>query len=97
MIHKHLTLLMFMTLFASSGCATADTPTSLDDCFDICDRYRTCFDSKYNVAACDDRCRAASGDHYFRQDTEDCRSCFLNRSCTSADFNCGSVCDWIVP
>lgn len=77
------------------GCTTSST--SLDDCYDICDRYRSCFDSKYNTSDCYHRCRDASGGRYFSSDTEDCRSCFLNRSCNSADYTCGPRCDWIVP
>jgi hypothetical protein len=88
-------LLLAAALLAPTACTS--TTTALDDCYDICDRYRSCFDSKYKVGDCYNRCGDAQSDRYFVQDTEDCRSCFLSRSCSSADFNCSTRCDWIVP
>lgn len=77
------------------GCTSSST--SLDDCYDICDRYQTCFDSKYDTGDCYTRCRTARNDRYFAEDTADCRGCFLSRTCTSANYNCSPLCDWIVP
>lgn len=88
---------LIFAFFASSAGCVADGPTSLDDCDAICSRYRSCFDSEYPVADCNNRCSAARNDRYFAADTENCRSCFFGRSCNAADYTCSAACDWIVP
>jgi hypothetical protein len=78
-----------------SGCGAID---SAADCQSICDRYRTCFDSAYDVTACASRCRADSNsnaDH--KRQADSCNACIDSRSCTSATFNCGASCGSIVP
>lgn len=87
---------VLVTVSALLAC-TSSSSTSLEDCYAICDRFRSCFDSGYHTGKCYDRCEVAEEDRAFAGATEDCRSCFFNRSCASADDTCSPSCDWIVP
>ena len=54
---------------ALSGCGI----DAAVDCQGICTRYRTCFDSSYNVMACEERCRSnAAADKSYRAKADSC-------------------------
>ena len=64
----------------------------------ICDRYKSCFDSSYDVEACSSRCRNDSAkDTDYKRKADMCNACIDERSCSSATFNCASSCGSIVP
>lgn len=92
---------IFLTvLFASliSGCAVVQKIDSVIDCQGICDRYRSCFDEKYDVAACASKCRkSASDDADFRRKADMCNACITDRSCVTASFACATECVSVVP
>lgn len=68
------------------------------DCQSICNRYMTCFDASYDVAACAARCRSESAkDADYERRADVCNACLDERSCTSATFNCATSCAGIVP
>lgn len=92
---KLLILASFLALSAATGCTAIDRAT---DCQQICERYRDCANSGYNVSTCATRCRdnaANSSDADNRVDL--CENCLDNRSCVSSVFGCGSECSGIVP
>lgn len=97
---QHIGRLFFViacTMATAHGCVAEPVDTSLDDCYAICAQYRSCFDSHYDTLDCNDRCRADQFESHFARDTDQCSACFLERSCASANDNCGAVCDWVVP
>jgi hypothetical protein len=78
----------------ASGCGISNAI----DFQSICNRYRSCFESGYDVDACASRCRTDSAHNadYTRQ-ADVCNACIDERSCTSATFNCATSCGSIVP
>lgn len=93
---KTIILLAFAVL--SSGCAVVQKIDSVIDCQGICDRYRSCFDDKYDVSACASRCRkSASEDADFRRKADMCNACITDRSCVAASFACATECVSVVP
>lgn len=93
---KTIILLAFAVL--SSGCAVVQKIDSVIDCQGICDRYRSCFDDKYDVSACAARCRkSASEDADFRRKADMCNACITDRSCVAASFACATECVSVVP
>ncbi|MEI8257141.1 MAG: hypothetical protein WCJ30_15820 [Deltaproteobacteria bacterium] len=68
------------------------------DCDTICNRYKTCFDGNYDVAACATRCRSHSDtDTAYRRAANTCNACITNRACASATFVCGTECSSMIP
>lgn len=68
------------------------------DCQGICTRYRTCFNSSYDVQACEERCRSnAAADKAYKAKADTCKRCIDGNSCTAAAFTCSSDCLAIVP
>lgn len=87
-------LITTATLFLA-GCGAIDNAF---DCNTICNRYKSCFDSNYDVAACASRCRTDSeADRDYQRKADTCTACIDDRSCTSATFNCASSCGTIIP
>lgn len=77
------------------GCGAIDSAL---DCNTICNRYKTCFDGTYDVAACATRCRSTSStDGDYRRKADTCTACITDRACASATFSCGSDCNAVVP
>jgi hypothetical protein len=90
----------FTLLLAALGACGSDDPiTALDrdsDCSHICEKYRDCASSNYDVNACEDRCQ----DMVSNKDTariDDCRDCVNEKSCVGSAFDCASECVGIVP
>jgi hypothetical protein len=78
------------------GCNPVDNAV---DCHAICDRYQTCFNAEYDVAACESRCREdanADNDDYTTR-ADGCSNCIDDKSCASATFTCAPACAGIVP
>lgn len=68
------------------------------DCHRVCNRYASCFDTNYDVAACESTCRAsANSDAGYQHNVDTCESCMDDMSCTAAVFNCSSQCSHVVP
>ena len=87
--------LVTLVLFVLSSCGAIDSAL---DCRAICSRYSSCFDSKYDVGACESRCRTSSGnDPDYRRKADQCSACIDERACTSATFNCAAQCASVVP
>ncbi|MEZ4410484.1 MAG: hypothetical protein R3A52_28990 [Polyangiales bacterium] len=85
-------------LASTAACGAADAVDNASDCNTICDRYRSCFDTNYNVQGCYDRCTAnGSNDAEQRRRIDTCDACINGLSCTSAAFTCASECSSIVP
>jgi len=77
------------------GCGQVDAAL---DCHDICSRYASCYDTSYDVDACETRCRNASKvDATFRRNADVCNACITDRACASATFSCANECSTVVP
>lgn len=77
------------------GCGSVDAAM---DCHGICDRYASCYDSTYDVSACESRCRSSSSDDTdYRRSADTCNACLKERACVSATFSCGTECSTVVP
>ncbi len=82
-------------LLAGLGCGPIDAAF---DCRAICARYSSCFDSKYDVGACESRCRSSSANNAdYRRNADQCNACIDDRACSSTVFSCGSQCASVVP
>ena len=92
---KTLFLFALLGLSFGVGCTAIDRAT---DCQQICERYRDCANSSYNVSTCQTRCRdnAANNDDYDNR-VDLCENCLDDRSCVSSVFGCGTECAGIVP
>jgi hypothetical protein len=68
------------------------------DCNGICNRYKTCFDSNYDVGKCESNCRDnANSNNNYMTDVNDCNNCIDDKSCASATFSCAAPCATVVP
>jgi hypothetical protein len=68
------------------------------DCRSVCARYRDCIDIKYDVGACQQRCRDRAGaDKSFERKADACEGCIKGHSCMGATFECGGQCLGVVP
>lgn len=91
--------LAVLTALTAAACGKDDPITAFDrstDCADICDKYKDCINSDYDVKACADDCT----DMVSEEDTDKidlCQECLDGNSCTGSVFNCTSECVGIVP
>jgi hypothetical protein len=93
-MNKMLALFSFTALLVL-GCGKIDNAI---DCHQVCDRYRDCYDAKYDVDACADRCRdASSKDSDYQSKADQCEACIGSKSCAAATFQCATSCGSIVP
>ena len=80
---------------ASAGCSSVANHVK---CADICDKYQSCFDTKYDTSACHDRCTdSANKDSAFQNKVDVCSACIGDKSCVGATFSCATDCGGIVP
>jgi hypothetical protein len=85
-------VLSFMV--GASGC---DELEASFDCDTVCERYRDCFNSAYDVGTCQSRCEAqADNNDPYQAAVDACEDCIGVNSCLSTTFNCPS-CNLIVP
>ena len=83
------------TVYGTTGCTSAKDAY---DCAHICNRYKECFDSNYDVDACSSKCRDnADKDTNYSNKAEDCQNCEDDASCAGAAFGCAGNCVGIVP
>jgi hypothetical protein len=91
-------LLGLLGVLALTHCAVVQKVDTAIDCNGICERYASCFDSKYDVRACASRCRStASAEPDFRRKADMCNACISERSCVAATFACVTECASVVP
>lgn len=76
------------------GCSDAENTIS---CAEVCDKYKSCINSDYDVASCTSKCEDKANDSASRQDQLDsCDSCIQDRSCSGAVFNCTTECATVI-
>ena len=91
-------MLLLSVVLSLSGCAVVQKIDSAIDCNGICQRYASCFNTDYDVAACASRCRdQASKDPDYRRRADQCNACISERSCARATFSCLPECVSVVP
>ncbi len=79
----------------AGGCRRVETAF---DCQSVCARYRDCIDIKYDVGACQARCRQrAAAEQHFQKKADACEDCIKGHSCMGATFDCGGRCLGVVP
>jgi hypothetical protein len=89
---------LFLGAFAFGSSISCDKVDEAFDCSQVCNRYHDCYDSSYDVDACESRCRTnAANDPKVKDDADACDSCIGDKSCLSATFSCGDTCGTIVP
>ena len=82
---------------AATGCQSGPIH-DLDvevDCNNLCNRYRDCFDSTYDVVACRNRCDETN--NVDPQSANECDTCLDPRACTEVVFACGDECYGLIP
>lgn len=84
-------------LGAIAACGAADEVENKITCRQVCDRYKECFDSDYDVNDCADSCEdEANSDEDKDQRLESCDACIDDRSCSEAVFNCTTECAGVI-
>ena len=93
------TLILLAALFTLVPAMACNGPIeNTVDCHRVCKRYADCFDSNYDIAACESTCRSnANSDAGYQHNVDTCEACIDDVSCTSATFNCSSQCSTVVP
>jgi hypothetical protein len=82
---------------ASLGCEAADKIENKITCSSVCNRYKDCFDSDYNVDSCVDSCESeANASEDKDRKLEQCDACIDGQSCTAAAFGCATECGGII-
>jgi len=88
---------LLLLLMGASGGACRRAATAFD-CQSVCARYRDCIDIKYDVGACQQRCRREAADNKsFERKADACDGCIKGHSCIGATFDCGGQCLGVVP
>ena len=76
------------------ACSDAENVVS---CAQVCDKYKDCINSDYDVTSCTTNCEDTANDSANRQKQLDsCASCIDDRSCTGAVFNCTAECATVI-
>jgi hypothetical protein len=83
--------------FALIGCSeAADEVSNTVVCHSVCERYKDCFDSDYDVEGCTDKCEDDADASENREERlESCNSCIDGKSCTES-FSCGAECAGVI-
>ena len=93
-MHRLLAIAALTLGLFSSGCGV----DAAVDCQGICSRYRMCFNSGYDVQACEERCRSnAAADTRYKAKADACKTCIDGSTCTTAAFSCSANCISVVP
>jgi hypothetical protein len=83
-------------LLGHSAIACNDAKNVIN-CAEVCDKYKSCIDSDYDVASCTTKCEDTANDNSSRQrQLDDCDSCIEDRSCSGAVFNCSIECATVI-
>ena len=91
------TLIAVMLLVVSGLSLALAGCVNKAQCGQICERYRDCFDSEYDVSDCVDDCVDESrDDSEYREQVDVCETCIEDRSCTES-FGCTAECANVVP
>jgi hypothetical protein len=79
------------------SCGVAEKVENKIDCTQVCNRYKDCVDSDYDVDSCVDSCESeTNADEDQEQRLEECQVCIDERSCGEAVFNCTADCAGII-
>lgn len=87
--------LSFAIALLAVGCNPVEEIEEEVDCNDLCTRYRDCFDSSYDVGACNSRCGELV-DGADPAAANDCDSCLDMNACTES-FGCADDCYGLIP
>ena len=72
---------LFLGAFALGSSISCDSIDEAFDCSQVCGRYRDCYDSSYDVDACESRCRtSAANDPNVKAAADTCVHCNMCES-----------------
>lgn len=92
------TMVALVLSLTALGCDAATEVDESVDCSDLCNRYQSCYDTNYDVAACRDRCEGlVDADGGRPRAANDCDTCLDDRSCVSSAFTCNTECAGLIP
>lgn len=98
---RSITLTLTLGLATLTGCNAPDPIREIDqsvDCADVCNRYRDCYDSSYDVDSCRDRCEGyVDSDGGMPFAANECDTCLDARSCAGSAFSCADECSPLLP
>lgn len=78
---------------ACLSCGEADKVENKISCSQVCNRYKDCFDSNYDVKGCTSSCETeANKDEDKDRRLEQCNDCIDDQSCSSSAFHCTTEC-----
>lgn len=98
MKHSAAALLILSSVALSLlGCEATDKIENKITCSGVCNRYKDCFDSDYNVESCTESCESeANASEDKDRKLEQCDTCIDDESCTAAAFGCATECAGII-
>ena len=93
-------ILFAFALIALGACDSEDDPIQgvdrSTDCADICNAYKDCISTDYDVDRCADRCSDMDTDTQSNK-IDRCENCLDDQSCVDSVFKCTAECAGIVP
>lgn len=96
---KNNLLALSALLFATLGACKEDPITTIDrntDCADICERFKDCVGSSYDVDACTDDCQDMTSNKE-TANIDDCAACSgKSESCVDGALDCTSECAGVI-
>jgi hypothetical protein len=97
MLTKMMTAAALAAVLTHSALGCSDDAKNVVSCAEVCDKYKSCIDSDYDVTSCTTQCEDRANDSEDRQDQLDsCHSCIEDRSCTGAVFSCTAECATVI-
>ena len=99
MIKSFASVLIALSFVVAACSDTVDPVTNHFDCGDVCERWRDCVDSDYDVDSCRNKCEDDASDSNEKQTKLDnCAECLKNNdSCLKEGVSCASSCSAFVP
>ncbi|HEX2735742.1 MAG TPA: hypothetical protein VHM70_29285 [Polyangiaceae bacterium] len=97
MNHFKLALISLFLLQPLLSCSVADEVENKITCSRVCNRYKDCLDSDYDVDGCTSSCeKETNNDEDKDRRLETCNDCITNRSCSEATFKCADECVGVI-
>jgi hypothetical protein len=94
---KLLLLALIPSVLLGVGTTACDQVDRLFDCTQVCERWRDCADSRYDVDGCVERCEDNAADEpSFDEHADRCENCLDDRTCGES-VACAVDCVGIVP
>jgi hypothetical protein len=94
-MRRHLAALALFSAVTGLFAVGCQDLQELADCQDICENFKTCADSSYDVGKCRDNCETrADNDKDFASTVGECQACVTNKAC-SEQLKCTGDCPFV--